>query len=67
MIVQYSRSQQQHQFLIMGESNKEEIEALLQHFRSLLQPQPGLQVQIHLDCTQYQGERTQAPYPPPSR
>ncbi len=64
MVVQYKRSNHQHQFSIQGEATEKELEALLQRFQELLHPEPGLQVKIVLDCTDYQGRRFENPAPP---
>ena len=51
MVVQYRRADNQYQFSIQGEASEKEIEALLQRFQELLHPQPGLRVNLVLDCT----------------
>ena len=64
MVVQYQRYNHRHQFSLQGEANEKELEALLQRFQELLHPEPGLQVKIVLDCTDYQGRRYENPAPP---
>ena len=64
MVVQYKRSNHRHQFSLQGEATEKELEALLQRFQELLHPEPGLQVKIVLDCTDYQGGRYENHAPP---
>ena len=63
MVVQYKRSDHRHQFSIQGEATEKELEALLHRFQELLHPEPGLQVQVVLDCTDYQGRSNLNPAP----
>ena len=64
MVVQYRRADNQYQFSIQGEASEKEIEALLQRFQELLHPQPGLRVNLVLDCTDYLGKRYEEPIRP---
>ena len=63
MVVQYKRSDHRHQFSIQGEATEKELEALLHRFQELLHPEPGLQVQVVLDCSDYQGRSHENPAP----
>ncbi len=64
MVVQYKRTDNQHQFSIQGEATEKEVEALLQRFQELLHPEPDLQVNLVLDCSDYLGRRSEDPAPP---
>jgi len=64
MVVQYKRSDYRHQFSIQGEATEKELEALLQRFQELLHPEPGLQVKVVLDCSDYQGRSRENPASP---
>jgi hypothetical protein len=64
MVVQYKRTDNQHQFSIQGEATEKEVEALLQRFQELLHPEPDLQVNLVLDCSDYFGRRSEDPAPP---
>ena len=59
MVVQYKRTDNQHQFSIQGEATEKEVEALLQRFQELLHPEPDLQVNLVLDCSDYLGRRSE--------
>ena len=59
MIVQYKRTDHQHQFSIQGEATEKEVEAILQRFQELLHPEPGLRVNLVLDCSDYLGRRSE--------
>ncbi|MAA67354.1 MAG: hypothetical protein CL915_01015 [Deltaproteobacteria bacterium] len=59
MIVQYKRTDNQHQFSIQGEATEKEVEAILQRFQELLHPEPGLRVNLVLDCSDYLGRRSE--------
>ena len=61
MVVRYKKADNQYQFSIQGEASEKEIEALLQRFQELLHPEPGLRVNLVLDCTDYLGRRYEEP------
>ena len=63
MVVQYKRSDHRHQFSIQGEATEKELKALLHRFQELLHPEPGLQVKVVLDCTDYLGRSHENPDP----
>ncbi len=58
MVVQYKRSDHQHQFSLQGEATEKELEALLHRFQELLHPEPGLQVQVAWIAQNIWGEAT---------
>ena len=64
MVVQYKKADNQYQFNIQGEASEKEVEALLQRFKELLHPEPGLRVNLVLDCTDYLGRRYEEPIHP---
>ena len=64
MVVQYKKADNQYQFNIQGEASEKEVEALLKRFQELLHPEPGLRVNLVLDCTDYLGRRYEEPIHP---
>ncbi len=64
MVVQYKKADNQYQFSIQGEASEKEVEALLKRFQELLHPEPGLRVNLVLDCTDYLGRRYEEPIHP---
>ena len=55
MIIQHRRKSGQHNFLVRGSSNAEEMMVLIRQLMQLIKPTPGKMLSLHLDCSEFDG------------